>query len=165
MKYFNQKTKTILKSALIVAAFSLSISAMAVWTKPTDNPLNTNVATPINASVNPQMKPGALIVASFRDTGLAIFDGSVEVDGSIQVGNSYSGRDSEPSSINPAAALEINSTTQGILLPRMTRAQRDAISNPPAGLLIFQTDNNPGLRFYDGTRWNTYTPIEDSTRG
>jgi hypothetical protein len=38
-----------------------------------------------------------------------------------------------------AAQLDITSTTGGLLLPRMTTTQRDAISSPPAGLLIFNT--------------------------
>lgn len=40
---------------------------------------------------------------------------------------------------NAAAKLEVSSTTQGLLLPRMTTTQRDAISSPPEGLLIYNT--------------------------
>ena len=39
-----------------------------------------------------------------------------------------------------SAQLEINSTTKGLLPPRMTTAQRDAISNPAIGLMIYNTD-------------------------
>jgi hypothetical protein len=52
-----------------------------------------------------------------------------------------------------AAAVEIQSTTQGFLLPRMTMVQRDAIVGPVEGLSIYQTDNTPGVRFYDGASW------------
>lgn len=38
---------------------------------------------------------------------------------------------------NPSAALEIKSTTKGLLFPRMTAAQRDAISAPAPGLVIY----------------------------
>jgi alkylation response protein AidB-like acyl-CoA dehydrogenase len=38
-----------------------------------------------------------------------------------------------------AAALDITSTTQGFLKPRMTTSQRDAIENPPDGLEIYNT--------------------------
>ena len=41
--------------------------------------------------------------------------------------------------VDPSAALEIDSTTKGFLPPRMTTTQRDAISSPAAGLLIFNT--------------------------
>ncbi|WP_213522440.1 FISUMP domain-containing protein [Nonlabens sp.] len=42
---------------------------------------------------------------------------------------------------NAAAALDITSTTQGLLPPRMTAAQRDAIATPVQGLTIFNTDH------------------------
>jgi hypothetical protein len=40
-----------------------------------------------------------------------------------------------------SAALDVSSTTQGFLPPRMTTSERDAISSPAAGLLIWNTDN------------------------
>tara|TARA_B110000014_G_C19963867_1_gene498893 strand:+ start:183 stop:695 length:513 start_codon:yes stop_codon:yes gene_type:complete len=42
---------------------------------------------------------------------------------------------------NNSAMLDVSSTTSGFLLPRMTSVQRDAISLPAIGLLIFNTDN------------------------
>jgi len=41
---------------------------------------------------------------------------------------------------NAGAALEINSTTSAVLLPRLTTPQRDAIATPEAGMIIFNTD-------------------------
>ncbi|MBJ6110800.1 tail fiber domain-containing protein [Hymenobacter sp. BT523] len=52
-----------------------------------------------------------------------------------------------------SAALEVRSTTQGLLLPRLTLAQRNAVAAPAAGLVLYQTDNAPGLYAYDGTAW------------
>ena len=46
------------------------------------------------------------------------------------------------SSPHSSAALEISSTSKGLLLPRMTTAQRDAMSNPATGLMIYNTDSN-----------------------
>ncbi len=60
-----------------------------------------------------------------------------------------------------AAAVEIQSVTQGFLLPRMTKTQRDAITAPVAGLAVYQTDNVPGLRVYNGTNWMAYTETAD----
>ena len=57
----------------------------------------------------------------------------------------------EPS--EPSAILDVNSTTQGVLLPSMTEAQRNAIATPATGLLVFQTDNTPGFYYYDGANW------------
>tara|TARA_B110000046_G_scaffold127483_1_gene133915 strand:+ start:614 stop:1564 length:951 start_codon:yes stop_codon:yes gene_type:complete len=39
-----------------------------------------------------------------------------------------------------SAVLDISSTTKGLLIPRMTAAQRDAITSPSQGLIIFCTD-------------------------
>ncbi len=49
--------------------------------------------------------------------------------------------------------LDVKSDTSGILIPRMTEAQRDAINSPAIGLLIFQTDNTTGFYYYDGSSW------------
>jgi hypothetical protein len=54
---------------------------------------------------------------------------------------------------NAAAIIEIASTTQGVLFPRMTKTQRDAISNPPIGLMLFVTDDNEGLYIYKTSGW------------
>lgn len=59
------------------------------------------------------------------------------------------------------AQFEIKSTDRGLLLPRMTKAQRDAISTPLAGLAVYQTDNTPGLRVYNGTNWVRMTETND----
>ena len=40
------------------------------------------------------------------------------------------------SSPHPSAQLDVTSTTKGLLVPRMTQAQRTAIAGPLAGLLI-----------------------------
>jgi len=55
---------------------------------------------------------------------------------------------------NASAALEVNSTSKGFLLPTMTQAQRNAIASPATGLLIYQSDNTPGFYYYNGTAWN-----------
>lgn len=54
---------------------------------------------------------------------------------------------------NAAAIIEIASTTQGVLFPRMTKLQRDAISSPPIGLMLFVTDDNEGLYIYKTSGW------------
>lgn len=55
---------------------------------------------------------------------------------------------------NPSssAALEIVSTNAGLLLPRMTTAQRIAMSNPVEGLLIYNTETDC-LNYFNGTIW------------
>ena len=60
-----------------------------------------------------------------------------------------------------SALLELTSTTKGFLLPRMNKTQRNAISSPATGLVIFQTDNTPGLRAFNGANWVRYTETTD----
>ncbi len=50
------------------------------------------------------------------------------------------------------AALEITSTTQGFLPPRMTTTQRNAISSPAQGLMLFDT-TTATMWVYNGTSW------------
>jgi uncharacterized protein (TIGR02145 family) len=59
---------------------------------------------------------------------------------------------------NASAILELASTTKGFLLPRLTSAQRGAISNPVAGLTVYCTDcivdsSTGQISFYDGSNW------------
>jgi hypothetical protein len=54
-----------------------------------------------------------------------------------------------------SAALEINSTTQGLLFPRLTYEQRNKIKNPTEGLSIYCRDCGliGELQIYNGTTW------------
>lgn len=54
---------------------------------------------------------------------------------------------------NSSAMLDVSSTTMGVLIPRMTQAERDLI-NAPDGLLIFQTDNTEGFYYWDSAVGN-----------
>jgi hypothetical protein len=51
-----------------------------------------------------------------------------------------------------SAVLQVTSTTQGFLPPRMTDAERAAIATPAEGLLLFNTTNK-GVAYRDGTNW------------
>ena len=53
---------------------------------------------------------------------------------------------------NTTAVLEVSSTTQGFLPPRMTTTERDAITTPAAGLMIYNTTTNKA-QCYNGTAW------------
>lgn len=55
-----------------------------------------------------------------------------------------------------SAMLEVNSTVSGVLIPRMTQAQKNAIATPATGLLIYQTDGSTGFWYYNGSTWTTF---------
>ena len=54
---------------------------------------------------------------------------------------------------NASAQLEVSSTTKGFLPPRMTTTQKNAISSPASGLMVYDTDTNK-LCCYNGSTWN-----------
>src|ERR1041385_3582077 len=62
--------------------------------------------------------------------------------------------------ITPDASslLEIKSTAKGLLIPRMTLTQRNAIATPATGLMIYQTNNTAGFYYYNGSAWKALTP-------
>jgi hypothetical protein len=54
---------------------------------------------------------------------------------------------------NASALLDITSTTKGVLFPRMTTTQKNAIATPAAGLVVYDSTTNK-LCCYNGSTWN-----------
>ncbi len=67
------------------------------------------------------------------------------------VGINTTGADADAS-----AMLDVSSTTKGFLPPRMTEAEKNAISSPATGLLVYQTNGTSGLYYYKGSSWETF---------
>ncbi|OBX24723.1 hypothetical protein A9996_13565 [Gelidibacter algens] len=57
---------------------------------------------------------------------------------------------------NASAMLDINSTSRGMLIPRMTEIQRNGISEPAEGLQIYNTTNNSSDIYSDGV-WKSFS--------
>jgi hypothetical protein len=58
------------------------------------------------------------------------------------------------STADASSILDVKSTTKGLLIPRMSKTEKNSIASPSTGLIIFQ--NGPdsiGLYFYDGSAW------------
>lgn len=53
---------------------------------------------------------------------------------------------------DPTAALDVKSTEKGLLLPRMTTVQKNAIASPATGLAVFDTETK-SFWFFNGTAW------------
>ena len=60
---------------------------------------------------------------------------------------------------NASAMLDVASTTKGLLMPRMTTTERNAIASPATGLQVYNTSTNTNDTF-NGTVWvsNATTP-------
>jgi hypothetical protein len=61
---------------------------------------------------------------------------------------------------NASAMLEISSNNKGLLIPRLTSSQRNAIASPAKGLMAFDSSQN-SFWYYNGSTWkeiagNTY---------
>jgi hypothetical protein len=70
---------------------------------------------------------------------------TLQVNHAVRVGTS---------TISPSSLMELSSTTRGLLIPRMTTAQRDAISAPATGLQIYNTSTS-AFNYYTGAAWTT----------
>ena len=57
------------------------------------------------------------------------------------------------SAADNSSMLDVASTSKGILIPRMTKTQRNDISSPIKGLMIFQNDSISGYYYYNGASW------------
>lgn len=74
--------------------------------------------------------------------------GHTEGDASL----SYTGNVGINGVANGSAVLDLTSTEKGLLIPRMTTTQRQAISSPASSLLVFDTDDSR-FYFYNGGQW------------
>jgi Chaperone of endosialidase len=62
------------------------------------------------------------------------------------------------STASSSALLDVKSTTKGMLIPRLTKAQKNAISTPATSLLIYQTGpDSTGFYYYQNSKWNWMT--------
>jgi hypothetical protein len=59
---------------------------------------------------------------------------------------------------NASAILDAQSTTKGVRMPNMTTTQKNAISSPAAGLMVFDTTLSK-LCVYSGAAWQTITSV------
>ena len=66
---------------------------------------------------------------------------------------------------DPSSTLDLKDQTRGLLVPRMSMAQRNVINLPANALLIYQTDNNPGFYYNRGTplspEWVSLSTLTD----
>jgi hypothetical protein len=125
------------------------VTSVGNATSITDGAITTSkIAT--GAVATASIADGAITNAKVTDVAATKITGtftSATVNGKVIVGAS--------SAASSSAVLEASSTTQGFLPPRMSGAQRDAISSKAAGLVVWCTNcgSNGELQVYNGTTW------------
>ena len=78
-----------------------------------------------------------------NDLTLQVSTASVNFTGSVGI---------NAATVDASAKLQIDSTSQGLLLPRMTTTQVNAISSPATGLMVYNTTLDCPV-FRDSTGW------------
>jgi len=74
------------------------------------------------------------------------------------------GINTDGSDPNNSAMLDVKSSVKGVLIPRMTIAERNAIPNPANGLMVYCTDCglDGSLSIYSNTSWKTFAPCNNT---
>jgi len=90
-----------------------------------------------------------LFLFSFLFTATLMFS---QATGSVGIGTS----NPDSSAALDISGIDPTNTIRGFLAPRMTLAQKTAITSPATGLLIYQTDGLTGFWYYDGTIWRQW---------
>jgi len=72
------------------------------------------------------------------------------------------GINNDGSSPDASAMLDIKSSDKGLLIPRMQKTDREAISSPATGLIVYQMNDISGFYYFDGARW-VYLSDENGT--
>jgi hypothetical protein len=89
---------------------------------------------------------GNFLINTTTDAGFKLdVNGTARVQSKLSVGTPTAA----------SAVMEVTSTTQGFLPPRMTNAQMLAIAAPAAGLVVYDTTNNKHCG-YNGTAWQNF---------
>jgi hypothetical protein len=94
-------------------------------------------------NLNDMMKNRS-VSAMLRIAMATLFCGGLSAQG-VTIGS--------PNPPDPAAVLDVQSVQGGVLFPRMSEAQRDAIVAAPDGLVLFNTDTECLQIHYSGQGW------------
>jgi hypothetical protein len=95
------------------------------------------------------MKPTTMIIKAMMCFLYCIFSAHLLNAQNVAINNTGAAPD-------PGAMLDISSNAKGVLIPRLTQGERDAIVSPPAGLLLYNTTAG-SFQYFNGVLWNNLT--------
>lgn len=93
-------------------------------------------------------------ISTFLTSALLLFSNALFSQMAVNTDGSQS---------HPSAMLDVKSTSKGILLPRLTNVERDAIVSPAEGLIIYNSVENK-LQVFNGSRWKVFTTIAPASK-
>ncbi len=140
----------------ILATVLFTVDSAHAWIEPTTVPPGNNIFAPINSSAFGQSKVGGLIL----NLGNAAH-GLIVKYGLVGIGTDNPQAKLDVVGKIRSTGLEVNSTTEGALLPRMTTTERDAIASKVEGLLIYNTTTKQ-LEIYSDGAWKSSGGSGDS---
>jgi hypothetical protein len=88
-------------------------------------------------------------------TGTVVVSGGVGVSGALIMGTSSTASIGSNGAPDASSILDLTSTTRGVLLPRMTTEQRNAIASPATGLILYDSTASE-LQIRDSTQIGYY---------
>jgi hypothetical protein len=141
-----QGTTTITPTAVTGSSATSALDISQTWnTTGTPIAFKLNVTDTASGNLSDLMQLQVGGVTRFRvlKSGFFTFNTGGEITGSVVIGGA---------TINASSKLEVRSITQGFLPPRMTTTQKNAISTPASGLIVYDTTLN-SLEVYNGTLW------------
>jgi hypothetical protein len=106
-----------------------------------------NIFAQVDGAVGSNSVPGRIVFQTASSGDAPSERMRIDSAGNVGIGTT---------SPDAAATLTLTSTTKGFLPPRMTTAQRNAISTPPAGLIIYNTSTNK-LNVRTASSWEAVT--------
>lgn len=141
---------TALNSGLATKANTSDVTTALALKAPLASPSLTGTPTaptaPSGANTT-QIATTEFVTSAVQDyvdlTSAQTISGSKSFSSNIRVGSTTP---------NASAALEVASTTQGFLPPLMTTVQRNSISNPAVGLVVYNITTNC-LEWFNGSTW------------
>ncbi|MGB1309574.1 MAG: hypothetical protein ACPG47_00105 [Leucothrix sp.] len=107
-------------------------------------------------------KVSASNVFAWADSTAADYTASTADSVQWRAGGGFGITSGNSMTLDASAQLQVDSTTQGLLPPRMTTTQRNDITTPAAGLIVYDTTENIHY-YYNGTAWDVLGTTETGT--